>query len=328
MTTIKDVANLAGLSVATVSRAINGSGYISEQAREKINRAIKELNYSPNEVARSLYQKKSKLVGLLLPDISNPFFPLVAKGVEDFLQKMGYQVILGNIQENNEKANAYLRAFEQNNVAGILSAVENTDKKRNDTPIVVLDRTDNAVEYGVYSDDIQGGELAANAILQGAPKNIVVIAGPETVSRARDRLLSVEYTLKKAHQEYALIQSASFLLEDAAETAQAVFNRFPAVDSVIAPSDTHAIAVMQEAYHRGYKIPEELQVIGYDDIPISKLVVPRLTTIHQPAYQIGYRGAQMLFQLMTNQVVEQKKIILPVHLEERETVRKEVVSDE
>jgi len=87
MPTIKDVANLAGLSVATVSRAMNGTGYVSEKAREKIHQAINELNYSPNEVARSLYQKKSKLIGLLLPDISNPFFPLVAKGVEDFLQK-------------------------------------------------------------------------------------------------------------------------------------------------------------------------------------------------------------------------------------------------
>ena len=128
MPTIKDVANLAGLSVATVSRAMNGTGYVSEKAREKIHQAINELNYSPNEVARSLYQKKSKLIGLLLPDISNPFFPLVAKGVEDFLQKKGYQVILGNIQEDNEKANEYLRAFEQNNVAGILSAVENKNR--------------------------------------------------------------------------------------------------------------------------------------------------------------------------------------------------------
>lgn len=186
MPTIKDVANLAGLSVATVSRAMNGTGYVSEKAREKIHQAINELNYSPNEVARSLYQKKSKLIGLLLPDISNPFFPLVAKGVEDFLQKKGYQVILGNIQEDNEKANEYLRAFEQNNVAGILSAVENKNRTQSNIPTVVLDRIDQDVEYGVYSDDLQGGELAAEAILKGDPKKVVVIAGPESVTRARE----------------------------------------------------------------------------------------------------------------------------------------------
>lgn len=321
MPTIKDVANLAGLSVATVSRAMNGTGYVSEKAREKIHQAINELNYSPNEVARSLYQKKSKLIGLLLPDISNPFFPLVAKGVEDFLQKKGYQVILGNIQEDNEKANEYLRAFEQNNVAGILSAVENKNRTQSNIPTVVLDRIDQDVEYGVYSDDLQGGELAAEAILKGDPKKVVVIAGPESVTRARDRLLSVEYTLKKAQVPYALVKSTSFLLEDATLTAKQVFLEHPTVDSVIAPSDTHAIAIMQEAYHHCVKIPEQLQVIGYDDIPISKLVVPRLTTIHQPAYQVGYKGAEMLFALINDQFIEQKKIILPVHLEERETVR-------
>jgi LacI family transcriptional regulator len=321
LATIKDVANLAGLSVATVSRAMNGTGYVSEEAKKKITYAIKELDYSPNEVARSLFQKKSKLVGLLLPDISNPFFPMVAKGVEDFLQKKGYQVILGNIQEDNEKANEYLRAFEQNNVAGILSAVEHKSKNQSNIPTVILDRIDKDVEYGVYSDDTQGGKLAAEAILKGKPHNIVVIAGPESVTRARDRLMSVEQTLRKANVPYSLIQSNSFLLEDAKQTATLLFDHYPNVDSIIAPSDTHAITILQEAYHRGYQVPKSLQVIGYDDVPISKLVVPRLTTIHQPAYQVGFKGAEMLYSLMNNEYIERKKIILPVHLEVRETVR-------
>lgn len=321
MATIKDVAKLAGVSVATVSRAINGSGYVSKQASDKINQAIRELDFTPNEVARSLYQKKSKLVGLLLPDISNPFFPLVAKGVEDQLHKNGYQVILGNVQENPEKAIEYLKTFEQNNVAGVLSAVP-SDYQTVKSPLVILDRVDAQAEYAVYSNDVLGGELAAKAMLDSQPKQLVVVAGPENVSRSKDRLLGVEYLLKKKNQNYQVLQSDSYLLEDAEKTAKELFRRFPEVDSVIAPSDTHAIAILQEANRYQLNVPIDFQIIGYDDIPISKLMIPRLTTIHQPAYQIGWQGAEMLIKLMNNQPIKEKQIVLPVHLQTRETLRK------
>ncbi|MHC5268977.1 LacI family DNA-binding transcriptional regulator [Enterococcus sp. LJL98] len=323
MATIKDVANLAGLSVATVSRAINGSGYVSKESQKKIDQAVEALDFTPNEVARSLFQKKSKFIGLLLPDITNPFFPLIAKGVEAYFSEKGYQVILGSIQENPEKTKHYLQAFEQNNIAGILSAVGNPTVQPMNSPMVLLDRVDKTAEYAVYSDDWQGGELAAKAILAGKPKNLVVIGVPDTIlDRAKNRQLGAEAVLIKAEQAYQVIVSRSYLLEDARATAKALFETYPEVDSVIAASDVHAIAILQEAYQRGYQIPEDLQLIGYDDIPTSDLVVPRLSTIHQPAFQIGYQGAEMLHQLITNQKVQTKKMILPVHLVHRETLRK------
>lgn len=322
MATIRDVAKLAGVSVATVSRAMNESGYVSKEAREKIEQAIAELDFSPNEVARSLYQKKSKLVGLLLPDISNPFFPLIAKGVEDNMNQKGYQVILGNVQEDAVKGTDYLRVFSQNNVSGVLSAVASDPKGLFNKPLVVLDRVDSEAEYAVFSDDLLGGELAAEAIIKGKPTNIVVVAGPENVTRSRDRLLSVEYTLKKANYTYDILQASSFQFQSAEETAEELFIKSPEVDSVIAPSDTHAIAILQAANRRGLKIPEEFQIVGYDDIPISNLVFPRLSTIHQPAYQIGWDGAELLFNLMNEQPVSKNKIKLPVFLQERDTLRK------
>lgn len=326
MATIKDVASLAGLSVATVSRGINGSGYVSKDSQKKIDAAVKELDYTPNEVARSLFQKKSKLIGLLLPDITNPFFPLIAKGVEAYFSEKGYQVILGSVQENLEKSKQYLQAFEQNNIAGILSAVGNTKELNVKAPIVFLDRVDEAVEYAVYSDDWQGGELAAKEILLGNPKSLVVVGVPDSLhQRAKKRQLSAEAVLKKAKQSYQVIVSRSYLLEDARETALELFRQYPEVDSVIAASDVHAIAILQEAYQRGRKVPDELQIIGYDDIPTSDLVVPPLSTIHQPAYQIGYKGADMLYQLIMNKQVKNKKIVLPVHFKERETLRKKEV---
>lgn len=322
MATIRDVAEMAGLSVATVSRFINNSGYVSKSAQEKIAAAIKTLDFVPNEVARSLYQKTSKLIGLLLPDISNPFFPMLAKGVEDFFSKVGYQVILGNVQEDPEKTNDYFRAFEQNNVAGILSAVENTDRVPVNRPLVVLDRIDATAEYAVYSDDEMGGKLAANAILAGNPKKIVLISGPQEITRARNRMKSAEKVLQAANFPYDILQSLSFMMEDASTTAVELFKKYPDVDSVIAPTDIHAIAIIQEAYDLGLNIPQDVQIIGYDDIPISNLIIPRLSTIQQPAYQVGYQGAEMLYNLIHLQPVPQKKIILPVALVKRETLRK------
>ncbi|MER2064674.1 MAG: LacI family DNA-binding transcriptional regulator, partial [Alkalibacterium sp.] len=111
MVTIKDVAEYSGVSVATVSRALNNSGYVGEKSRIKVEEAVKALGYYPNEVARSLYQKRSKMIGLLLPDISNPYFPLVAKGVEDYAQKNGYMIILGNVEDNTEKEDMYVKFF-------------------------------------------------------------------------------------------------------------------------------------------------------------------------------------------------------------------------
>ncbi len=326
MATIKDVAKLAGLSVATVSRGINGSGYVSRESQKKIDAAVKELNFTPNEVARSLYQKKSKLIGLLLPDISNPFFPLIAKGVEVYFSEKGYQVILGSVQENLEKSKQYFQAFQQNNIAGILSAVGSTSGLDVNCPIVFLDRVDDAVEYAVYSDDWQGGEIAAKEILKGNPQMLVVIGVPDSLhQRAKKRQLSAESILKKIAQPYHVIVSKSYLLEDARATAKELFQKYPLVDSIIAASDVHAIAILQEAYQRGYKVPDELQIIGYDDIPTSDLVVPPLSTVHQPAYQIGYKGADMLYQLIGNKPIKQKKIVLPVHFKERETLRKKEI---
>lgn len=321
MATIRDVAKLAGVSVATVSRAINESGYVSKEAREKIEAAIKELDFSPNEVARSLYKNNSKLIGLLLPDISNPFFPLLAKGVEDNMNEKGYQVILGNVQENVEKGLDYLRVFNQNNVSGVLSAIASDSVGIFKKPLVVLDRVDDKTEYAVYSDDLLGGRLAAEAILQGTPREIVVVAGPEQVTRSRDRLISVENTLQNAQQPYSLLQADSFQFQSAEAVAEELFQKFPHVDSVIAPSDTHAIAILQAANQRGLKIPEEFQIVGYDDIPISNLVFPRLSTVHQPAYQIGWQGADLLFKLMNNLPVQANKIKLPVFLQNRDTLR-------
>lgn len=322
MKTIKDVAGLAGVSVATVSRALNKSGYVSEKSRLKVEAAIKELDFYPNEVARSLYQKKSKLIGFLLPDISNPFFPLVAKGVEDKMNQMGYNLILGNVQENSDKENEYIRTFSQNNVAGVLSAVEGGFRNMKDMPFVMLDRVASNKEYSVYSDDYQGGSLAAQAVVERAPGEVIVMVGPRDISKSLVRSAGTIKILEENNIHYHLFETESFQFDSAEKAAVHLLEKYPKANSIIASNDIHALAVMREAIRKGIKIPEELQIVGYDDNPYSKLMYPSLSTIAQPAYQIGYKGAEILCARIEGTPIKEKNVQLPVTLEIRESLRK------
>ncbi len=322
MTTIKDVAKLAGVSVATVSRAINQSGYVGVDSAKKIEKAIKQLDFHPSEVARSLYQKKSKLVGLLLPDISNPFFPLLAKGVEDKMNEAGYHLILGNVQEDMAKEQDYLKAFMQNNVAGILSAVDGGASNLKEIPFVLLDRVATKKEYVVHGNDFEGGILSAKAIAEGNPKEIVLLVGPKSIKGSLERLRGSVSILNEKNLTYHLLQTDSFQFDSAKKASLELFEQFPAVDSVIASNDVHGLAILKEALRRGIRVPEELQIIGYDDIPFSQMVYPSLATIAQPAYEMGYQGAELLCRCMENQPIDKKIIQLPVLLKERETLRK------
>lgn len=321
MTTIREVAELAGVSVATVSRTLNNSGYVSESAREKVESAIKELNFYPNEVARSLFQKKSKLIALLLPDITNPFFPAIAKGVEDCVNQRGYSLLLGNVEGDSEKEEKYLKIFEQNNIAGVISAVQGNTVHTDKMPLVFLDRISDEQKYAVHSDDYLGGQLAAQAVVERDARKVVIMAGPNDISASALRLAGNREVLEKHSVPYEVFQTSSFHLDLAEETAQQLFNQLSDFDSVIASNDIYALALISEANRRGIKIPEELQVIGYDDIPFSKMITPRLSTISQPAYEIGYKGAELLCNILGNDFETPKRIQLPVTLIIRETLR-------
>lgn len=322
MPTIRDVAKLAGVSVATVSRALNNSGYVSESARKKVVEAAKELDYHPNEVARSLYQQKSKLIGLLLPDITNPFFPAIAKGVEDSVNERGYSLLLGNVEDDPVKEKEYLQIFAQNNIAGVISATQGNQTDLKNIPVVLLDRVNNNQKYAVHSDDYSGGKLAATAIIERNPQKVVIMVGPQSVSGSNIRLAGSEKVLKENKIPYELFQTASFHLDLAEETAIQFFEKYPDVDSVVASNDVYALAMMREAIKRGRKIPEEFQIIGYDDMAFSGMMYPGLSTIAQPAYEIGYQGAELLCDILEKGNREEKHIQLPVTLKLRESLRK------
>lgn len=324
MMTIKDVAKIAGVSVATVSRVLNESGYVNIDTRKKVEAAIKEMNYTPNEVARSLYKRKSKLIGLLLPDITNPFFPQLARGIEDRMQEHGYRIIFGNSDENEEKELDYIQTFIQNNVIGMISSTNFPEKdiySNLKIPVVFLDRTSND-SPSVYADGRKGGRLAAQEIISRGSTKITVMQGPAHIKPAQDRFQGAIEVLDEMGITYQVIQTSSFSHTEAEQWAVELFDKYIDTDGVIASNDIVATAVIHEAHRLGKRVPQDLQIIGFDDIPFSSLLSPSLSTIRQPAHDMGREAAGLLIKLIEQDKVEDKIIQLPVSFVERETTRR------
>lgn len=190
MSTIKDVAKLAGVSVATVSRVLNKNGYVHEDTLKKVERAIEMLDYKPSTVARSLYNKKSRLIGLVVPNIVNPFFPEVARAVEDVAHKQGYTVVLCNSDESLEKEKQYIDVLRQNNVDGFIVATnpQNSVNYMNlSVPVVAIDRMFNERIPAVYADNYAGSQAATKLLIDKGCKHIAHIRGPRDVSTANER---------------------------------------------------------------------------------------------------------------------------------------------
>lgn len=323
MVTIKQVAQEAGVSKSTVSRYIAQNGYVSMDAQEKIQKAIKKLNFVPNLSARSLKTKKSQLVGLLLPDISNPFFPMLAKGVEEFLQEKGFQVLLGNIGDKKALENEYLKVLTQSNAAGVITTHDFSEQyPALDIPMVVVDRVGHKSNYGVFSNNEAGGTLAAQIVSEAGAREIAVVSGPLTAANINNRFKASCSYLQSINRTHRKFYSQSYDFSIIQTEAKRILDSYPQVDTIIAPSDIHAIAFIREILNRGKKIPEEIQVIGYDDILMSQFTYPALSTIHQSAYKMGTEAARLIYEIANGQHIEEKRIELPIHYVERETIRK------
>ncbi|WLR47375.1 LacI family DNA-binding transcriptional regulator [Halobacillus litoralis] len=325
MVTIKDVAREAGVSVATVSRVLNDNGYVGADTRKKVMEAIAELNYSPNEVARSLYKRESRLIGLLLPDITNPFFPQLARGVEDELSQAGYRLLLGNSDENIQKELEYIQTFVQNNVVGIITATNHVDYKiyeALDLPLVLLDRASENYP-AVYADGREGGRLAAKTLIEKGAERITLVKGPANIKPAQDRFQGAIEELSQADVDFSVLSTTSYSFEEAQGWAEELFDKFTDTDGIIASNDIVGIAIVHEAMERGKRIPEDVQIIGYDDIPQSRLSYPTLSTIRQPAYEMGREAAKLLIRTIKKEPGVEQTIQMPVELVERKTTRKE-----
>lgn len=322
MPTIKDVAKMAGVSVTTVSRVLNNRGYISDTTKQKVHEAMKELSYQPNEIARSLYRRKSNIIGIIVPSVSHPFFAALTNYVEFYAYLAGYKVLICNSYSNSSKEQDYIEMIHRNQVDGFIigSYTNNTSEYINSNlPIVTLDRNfSNGVPF-ITSDNYNGGLLATNLLINKGCKKIAHISGPlELDISANMRTQAFLDVVSKKNIDYVMEQSKIATLENYGKLAYKIFEKHPDIDGIFAGSDLLAFSLIYVANLFNKSIPEDLKIVGYDDIDIASMSLPPLTTIRQDVEKMGELAVKVLIDKIEKKEVSIENV-LPVSLVERKT---------
>lgn len=323
MVSIRDVATLAQVSPATVSRVINGTANVDEEKRARVLKAISDTGFVPNEVARSLFKKSAKIIGLILPSIKNPFFTELASAVEKTADANGYKLILCNTGGDISKERSVFQMLAAMNADGIIlttssegvyEVIENLN-----IPVVVTDRRyeNGRISSYVHSNHFECGRMAARHLVECGCKNIVCIKGPQDISSGRERYLGYQEICKEFKLAEQTVE-CSYDFEDGLKVSQELLDKYPDVEGIIACNDIVAISVYKVLHKKGIKVPDQIQLIGYDDIDLASLVTPSLTTIAQPIKEIGIKAAEVI---INKDKPHEKEYVLGGKLVVRETTQ-------
>ncbi|MER2000129.1 MAG: LacI family DNA-binding transcriptional regulator [Lysinibacillus sp.] len=326
MVNIKDVAKEANLSVATVSRYLNQNGYVSKQSTEKIERAIAALKYKPNSIARSLSKKQSNFIGLIVPDITNPYFPQLARAVEDTALAYNYTVVLCNSDEQADKEQLYVERLSQKYVAGLIvstSLLDNSLYENIDIPIVALDRKMSESIPSVTTDNVKGAKIGTQYLLEKGAKQLLCLRGPQGLQTADDRLLGFQQAINEHVDVAAVVVETAFDFQMAAQEVERALIDNPYIDGIFASSDTSAIAALKVAHKLRKRVPEDVQIVGFDGIALGEMISPELTTVGQDLYAIGKQAAEMLITQIENKQLQQIHTIIDAQLLVRGTTKGE-----
>lgn len=320
MTNIRDIAKKAGVGIATVSRYINKTGYVSDENRKKIQKIIDESGYTPNALARAIFTKNSKTIGLMIPNIANPFFNQMAVVLEEYFNDQGYNLFLCNTDDSREKEINYLEVLKSHRVAGIIASRSQCNEEYVDLDIPVVS-FENHILPGipvVSSDNYNGGRLAFKHLYERGCRKILHIKGPEKfeatgqrclgfIDAARDNNLNVDiFEFKHDFQINKLEEGLSNI-------------KIENYDGIFVFNDIAAASVMKNLYEKKIKIPDEVQIIGFDNSFIGELVFPTLTTINQPVRELGKLTAELLHKLIQGKEVEIKDYLIKTNLVQRDT---------
>ncbi|AIQ65649.1 HTH-type transcriptional regulator DegA [compost metagenome] len=324
MATIHDVALKAGVSVTTVSRVMNNRGYISETTRSKVYQAMNELNYQPNEIARSLLRKQSNILGLIIPNVSHPFFSQLADRVEYYADMEGYKVLLCNSQMDPSKERDYIEMLKRNRVDGIIMGshtLEIEEYQNLRSPIVTIDRKIDEEIPCLSSDNYRGGQLAAELLVAKGCRKIAHICGNldlKMLSNQRtDAFLDV---VGRAGVGHLVVQTDMNVFNESlySELLHTLLESNPDIDGIFATSDILAAYALKECIRAGKRVPEDVRIVGYDDVGAARWLTPELTTIRQPIDELGHQAVRLLHRQIEGEQVSFNNV-LSVELVERET---------
>lgn len=334
MTTIKDIARAAGVSVTTVSRGLNGYSDVSEKTRKKILRIAKELNYSPNTLARSLVMNKSKTFGLLVSGLNqssakdNITFDILA-GINKFVGESGYDIVLFSTTSTKQREKTYTQLCRERRVDGVIIQGIRTDDPylkevvESDIPCVLIDIPLTSLSVGyVTTDNILGSKKAVRHLIQMGHTRIAFINGHDFAFVSQQRLKGYEEALKEAsipiNQEW--IGNGEFSEEAAERVTLKLLETHPEITAVFCASDLMALGVLRATRKLGIDVPDELSIIGFDDIILASYVTPSLTSIAQDTFQMGYEAANLLVSILENEAASHV-VSLGTELKVRESTK-------
>jgi len=329
MVTIKDVARRAGVSVTTVSRVLNNSPHpISPETRRKVLEAVAELGFCPNAAARSLQLNETRTIGLMLPDVANPYYSGIVRGIEDVAHQEGYTVILCNTDRSRERTLEYLRVLREKRVDGVIfmggGVVEDAKEDRffqqEDIPTVVIGRHSGTFP-SVQIDNIEAAKRAVEHLLKRGYREIACIAGPPSSTTSRDRLTGYCQALAENGLKYepSWVVHADFTPGGGYKAVQELLRKSkfkPA--ALLVHNDLMAVGAIKALTDEGLAVPQDIAVVGFDDIPLASYVLPRLTTVRVPVYELGTTAMRLLRDLLAGRPVPEVTV-LPVELIVRES---------
>jgi LacI family transcriptional regulator len=329
----------AGVSKATVSRVLNNRAEgVGPDTRLRIQEILRETGFQPSGFARGLATGKSASVGVIIPDIVNPYYSLLVRGAEDTLKKAGYSLFLCNSDHDIKKEKEYVTVLIEKGVDGIIldSAESDCDCQLEllddaGIPYILIDRIiEDPMKYaGVYVDNVEGGRQAAEFLLAQPGSSLVFINGPIEWSQSRLRQEGVEEAIRQKglsldsvdilYGDYS-IESGRILMEDCVKRRRTPDGKVP-FTGIFTANDLMAIGALRALKQAGIAVPAQVQVIGFDDIEIAEMMDPPLSTVSQPAIEMGKQSARMLLQMMTGKKLRQKTVTLNTRLVLRGTTR-------
>jgi DNA-binding LacI/PurR family transcriptional regulator len=332
MSSLKDVAKKAGVSIATVSRVINNATNINHETRHRVQQAMKALDYRPSRIAKRLRSKavSGNLIGVMVPDISNPFYVDVLSGIEDFMLSHNYLMIMCNFSQDEQKEQLYLDALVGESVDGLIVApAHERDEKimaleKDNIPFVCIDRglKDGNADL-VLVDNDKGAYEAVRFLLESGYKDIAYVSGQPKIPTSRQREQGYRKALEEYHVDFReeLVKYGDSTMKSGMLFTHELLTQKIKPDALFTGNNLITLGALQTIAELGLKIPEDIAIIGFDDMPWSATLNPPLTAVRQPAYEIGRRAAELLYQRICEPGRPNVKIVLETELMIRKSTR-------
>jgi LacI family transcriptional regulator len=328
--TIKDVAKLAGVSISTVSRVINDSKPVTEELRQRVLDVIEETNYVPNPLARSLVTKKSRLIGVVVPDVSDTFVNEILNGIEDVAKNNGYDVLLSNTYSDKSQEYKSLNLFKAKQVEGIVMISWILEESHvefiqdSGLPAVYISKTARAFDIHTVSTRNEKAtfDMTEFLISKGHRKIGFVMTSKNDTILEKERLWGYKAALEKngIKIDEKLVKYGTTGFESGYNNMKELLLQDDIPEAVFVTGDEAAIGAINAAFDMGYRVPEDISVAGFNDVKIAKMYRPKLTTVSQPLYDMGAIAMETVIKLINGEDVKQKKIEIPYHIADRESV--------